>query len=100
VAAKRKPARKPERKARVVASSRARRRRAVSGSVARSLLDQAPQTTQQNAAGFMKPVGTDSFEPAPPTTVRPVPATGVADPERAPGRATPGLRRARRARGT
>jgi hypothetical protein len=69
------------------------RRRGSSGSVARSLLEQAPQATQQNAAGFMRPAGIDSFERAPETTVRPAPATGVGDPDRQPQ--TPRRRRTR-----
>jgi hypothetical protein len=73
-----------------------RRRRGASGSVARAILNQAPQTTQQNAAGFMKAGGIDSFEPTRPTSVKPPPATGVGDPDRAPQ--TPRRARGRRTR--
>ena len=82
-------------KSRVVASSPAKRRRGSSGSVARALLDQAPQTTQQNAAGFMKAGGIDSYEPTPTSTVRPAPATGTAG-DRAPDGRPAQVRRARR----
>jgi hypothetical protein len=93
------PAKKPRNEPRKSWETKpTKRRRGASGSVAMSLLNQAPQTTQQNATGFMRPGGIDSFEPTAATSVRPAPATGVGDPDRQPqkskttrraGRATP-----------
>jgi hypothetical protein len=81
------PTQKPRKNATQTWKSKPARRRGTSGSVARAILNQAPQTTQLNAAGAMRPGGVDTFDPTPLTTVRPAPATGVGDPDRQPGRA-------------
>jgi hypothetical protein len=65
-------------------SKPATKRRGSSGSVALSMLRQAPQTRPGIAGGAMTPGGIDPPDSRPAPTVRPAPATGVGDPDREP----------------